>query len=444
LARGIIMDAQIIPDEYKKTEVGIIPNDWGVDTLNNVCSKITDGTHDTPKPIVEGVPFLTAIHVKENRIDFAGCYYLAQAVHDEIYRRCNPQQNDVLMVNIGAGVATSALVNVNYPFSLKNVALIKPLHGKLLGTYLNYYQSFVKDNIVDTVSAGGAQPFLSLSQIGQLFIALPDIGEQAAIANALSDVDALITSIEKLIAKKQAIKTATMQQLLTGKKRLPPFDKYQEGACKGQLKGTKKTELGEIPEDWDVINFGELFEINVSRKKVRLDSLVSFVGMQDVSENAKLVSPSLLIYEKVKSGFTYFERSDVLVAKITPCFENGKGCFTELLPTPIGFGSTEFHVLRANTSSFAKYIYFITVTQKFRNDLESEMVGSAGHRRVPFSALKNYQIPATRNKEEQIAIANILTDMDEEIQAFEQRLTKTQQIKQGMMQELLTGKTRLI
>src|ERR1700730_3881051 len=123
---------------YKQTEVGVIPADWEVSTLWNCCSKITDGTHDTPKPVRSGVPFLTAIHVKDNWIDYESCLYLTEADHAVVFRRCNPEKNDVLMVNIGAGVATTALVNVDYEFSLKNVALLKPDSRRVFGAYLNY------------------------------------------------------------------------------------------------------------------------------------------------------------------------------------------------------------------------------------------------------------------------------------------------------------------
>ncbi|HIC19634.1 TPA: restriction endonuclease subunit S, partial [Candidatus Poribacteria bacterium] len=122
---------------------------------------------------------------------------------------------------------------------------------------------------------------------------------------------------------------------------------------------------------------------------------------------------------------------------------NGKGCHTVSLQTQIGFGSTEFHVLRATKDADSMFIYYWSTKNNFRKELESEMVGSAGHRRVPLSAVYDYKIPVPP-KDEQTAIANILSDMDEEIQSLQQRLDKTSKIKQGMMQELLTGKTRLV
>lgn len=207
--------------------------------------------------------------------------------------------------------------------------------------------------------------------------------------------------------------------------------------------GYKQTEIGVIPKDWEVKNFGELFETSIPRKTIKLSNLVTFVGMQDVTENAQLAHQTIINYERVKSGFTYFEKGDVLLAKITPCFENGKGCHTKSLETKYGFGSTEFHVLRANSASDSEFIYFWTTNSRFRIALESAMVGSAGHRRVPFSEVRSYQIPCPASKSEQTAIATALSDVDNLIQSLEKLIAKKEAIKIGTMQQILTGKTRL-
>lgn len=135
--------------------------------------------------------------------------------------------------------------------------------------------------------------------------------------------------------------------------------------------------------------------------KLKSDDSVAFVGMQDVSESAQLITQKVVKFHEVKSGFTFFGKGDVLVAKITPCFENGKGCITDNLITNIGYGSTEFHVLRANQNSVSKFIYYWTVNSTFRKKLELDMVGSAGHRRVPVSSIQNYLIPLPATHVEQ-------------------------------------------
>lgn len=207
--------------------------------------------------------------------------------------------------------------------------------------------------------------------------------------------------------------------------------------------GYKQTDVGVIPNDWESINFGELFEQSISRKPIKASDPVTFIGMQDVSESAQLTTPQQRVFEQIKTGFTYFEKNDVLVAKITPCFENGKGCYTDKITTRFGFGSTEFHVLRTKENSDAKFIYFWTTRNSLRQDLEGEMVGSAGHRRVPFSAIQNYLIPCPSSRIEQAAIANALSDVDVLLTELEKLIAKKQAIKTATMQQLLTGKTRL-
>jgi len=191
------------------------------------------------------------------------------------------------------------------------------------------------------------------------------------------------------------------------------------------------------------MRFGKLFQENISRKKLKDTDKVVFIGMQDVDENATIRKATHLNYSQVRSGFTYFEKNDVLVAKITPCFENGKGGIANSIPTEVGFGSTEFHVLRAKENADPRYIYFQTKRQKFRNDLEGEMVGSAGHRRVPLSSIQAYELEVEHTKVEQTAIADALSDVDGLIGSLEKLIAKKRAIKTAAMQQLLTGKKRL-
>ena len=436
---------QQIPEGYKRTEIGIIPNNWSNMPLRSVLKESPKyGINAAAVPLQGDLP----VYIRITDITEDGYFKPTETVgvnnpFSNLYKLSN---GDIALARTGASVGKSYLYResdgelVYAGFLIKVSPNTEMLNPEFLFHYLKteQYWAWV---IVNSMRSG--QPGINGNEYGSLLIPIPHIEEQTAIATALSDVDALLTELESLIAKKQAIKTATMQQLLTGKTRLPQFATYTEGTAKGKRKGTKPSELGEIHEDWDVVSFGELFEQSISRKSLKADMTTTFVGMQDVSESARLIKQSPVNTSKVKSGFTYFERDDVLVAKITPCFENGKGCHTKQLDTEHGFGSTEFHVLRAKLKADSDFIYFWTTREIFRQELESEMVGSAGHRRVPFSALQNYKIPCPDSKEEQTAIATILSDMDNEIQTLEQRLAKTRQIKQGMMQQLLTGRIRL-
>jgi len=432
------MASNAIALEYKQTEVGMIPEDWEVKSIGEISSVFSGGTPNRKIPEYwDGdIPWVTTTLIDGAEISTAKEFITQRGLENSSTKWC--KAGTILLAMYGQGKTRGKAAILSIDATINQACAAIELKDVNSSHYVLHILNSMYEEIRELSNSGG-QENLSGGIIKSIQIPVPPKPEQTAIANALSNVDALISELEKLIAKKQAIKTATMQQLLTGRTRLPQFALREDGTPKG----TKPSELGEIPEDWEILGLGALFQSSVSKKPIKPKSLVSFVGMQDVTEQAQLSTQHSLAIENVKSGFTYFERGDVLVAKITPCFENGKGCHTETLSTDIGFGSTEFHVLRATDNSDSKFIYYWSNRNVFRKSLESEMVGSAGHRRVPLSAIAKYTIPVPP-KEEQTAIATILSDMDAEIQALEQRLGKTRQIKQGMMQELLTGKTRLI
>ena len=147
---------------------------------------------------------------------------------------------------------------------------------------------------------------------------------------------------------------------------------------------------------WGLVPLGSICHINPKKgQDIRLRSgvEVSFVPMPAVSEYGEIDTTSIKEYDEVKTGFTYFAENDVLFAKITPCMENGKGAVARGLYNGIGFGSTEFHVLRPISGKTNPYwIYMLTAIPQFREDAANNMTGSAGQRRVPVSFLENYRV----------------------------------------------------
>ncbi|EPA00007.1 Type I restriction-modification system, specificity subunit S [Indibacter alkaliphilus LW1] len=227
----------------------VFQENWKKFTLGKVATKITDGTHDTPKPVNSGVPFLTAIHVKDGKLDFENCYFLPKEIHDKIYARCNPEYNDILMVNIGAGTGACARVNVDFEFSLKNVALIKPDPKKVFPSFLEQLQRENTKRLKQRLSAGGAQPFLSLKEIGKIKISLPSLPEQQKIASFLSSVDERIELLERKKEKLKAYKKGVMQQIF------PSTDSGQAPQIR-----FKQDDGSEFP-DWEEKRLGEVAKV---------------------------------------------------------------------------------------------------------------------------------------------------------------------------------------
>ena len=280
---------------------------------------------------------------------------------------------------------------------------------------------------VDFASHSGKSgvPGINRNDIHKLPIVLPPPTEQRAIAEALSDVDGLLGSLDKLIAKKRAIKQAAMQQLLTGKTRLPGFS-------------AKRAEL------------------NMARDSI-LKARIGWQGLTTVeyltTGDYYLVTGTDFVEGRVNWSTCYFvdrsrfvqdrniqlEPSDVLLTKDGTI---GKAGFVDSLPGPATLNSGIFVVRPKKNSYFPKYMYYILTSQIFDDFLARLQAGSTiSHLyQKDFSGF-SFNAP---QMDEQRAIATVLSDMDTEIAALEQRRDKTRTIKQGMMQQLLTGRVRLV
>lgn len=172
-------------------------------------------------------------------------------------------------------------------------------------------------------------------------------------------------------------------------------------------------------------------------KEITGSDEVSFIPMSDVSESGDWITRQTRTLRSVTAGFTAFEEGDVLVAKITPCLENGKGAHARGLRNGIGFGSTEFHVLRARQGVEPRFVFHITQSRRFRQAAERQMVGSAGQQRVQRQFFDEFLV-RDFSQGEQRAIVQILDTLDTAIRETEALIDKLKSVKQGLLHDLLT------
>ena len=233
-----------------------------------------------------------------------------------------------------------------------------------------YFYYFMCNVDLQRYSESTAVPSVRKSRIAEIEIPLPSLEEQRHIA-------AILDKVTDLIAQRRA--QLDKLDLLVKSRFVEMF---------GDPGIHKKGE--------NLIPLGSVCQINPKKgKDQRLISglKVSFVPMPAVTETGEIDVSETKMYDEVKTGFTYFSENDVLFAKITPCMENGKGAIAKGLCNGIGFGSTEFHVLRPISGKTNPYwIYTLTSFANFRRDAASNMTGSAGQRRVPASFLENYKV----------------------------------------------------
>ena len=181
---------------------------------------------------------------------------------------------------------------------------------------------------------------------------------------------------------------------------------------------------------------GDVCIINPKTPVIDDNLTVSFIPMPKVGENGEFDASEIKEYREVKKGFTYFQNGDVLFAKITPCMENGKGAVARMLENGIGFGSTEFHILRPKDGNvLSKWIYYLLSWSNFRKEAENNMTGSAGQKRVPKSFLENYNVmlPPLEKQKNQI---DSLAKIDDVITLRKQQLSKLDELVKSRFIEL--------
>lgn len=436
------------PVGYKQTEVGIIPEDWLVEPLENFTSFISYGFTNPMPTVFSGPYMITARDISASKIQYKSARNTSiEAFNKLLTTKSKPQKNDLLLTKDGT-LGRLALVEDELICINQSVAILRPNSRIAPSFFLVLLESPFYQNRMIEDAGGSTIKHIYITIVNRMLLGVPSSQkEQTAIANALSDVDALIQELEKLIAKKQAIKTATMQQLLTGRTRLPQFAHHPDG----RKKGCKLSELGEIPEDWEVVAFSKMTRNIIdyrgrTPKKLGLDwgggDIVALsagnvkMGYIDFEEDCYLGSEEL--YKKwMKNGDT--EQNDIVFTMEAPLGN------VALIPDSKRYILSQRTILlqldRANYEP--TFAYQFMMSTQFQKLLTDSATGSTaqGIKRTRFEQLS---LCFPKDLEEQTVIATILSDMDGEIKSLEQRLNKTRQIKQGMMQELLTGKTRLI
>ncbi|WP_151948579.1 restriction endonuclease subunit S [Aliarcobacter butzleri] len=206
--------------EFKDSELGRIPESWEVVQFDKVCD-IRDGTHDSPKYIESGIPFITSKHLTDNGIDFTETNYISKENHIEFSKRSKVDNGDILFGMIGT-IGKPIIVNTDFEFSIKNIALLKLSCNELLSNI--YVLNLLKSNIItkqfSKLSNGGVQSFIALGMIRKLKIPLPPLEEQKQIAEILLTID---NKLENLKDKKlffEELKKGLMQKLLTAEVRV--------------------------------------------------------------------------------------------------------------------------------------------------------------------------------------------------------------------------------
>ncbi len=393
-----------IPKGYKKTEVGVIPEEWEAQRIDN-NAVIQTGSRNTQDNYEDGTyPFF---------------------VRSQHVERINTYTFDTeAVLTAGDGVGTGKVIHyIIGKFDVhQRVYCISEFSDRLSGKYFFYqFGSLLYDRVM-SMTAKSSVDSVRMEMIAGMKVPLPPLPEQRAIAEALSDVDSLLSSLDKLIEKKRVIKQGAMQELLMGRKRLPGFNGKWEQKKLGELgsfykgQGIKKDQAQSsgIP----CIRYGEIY----THHNDIVRNYNSYISREVAITSYRLVTGDLL-----------FAGSGETAEEIGKCiaFISSDECYA-------GGDIVILRPLRQNSEYLAYLINSPSVNEQKSRLGQGDAIVHISAKNLSSIELLLPPLP------EQTAIATILSDMDADIEALERRRDKTKAIKQGMMQELLTGRIRLV
>ncbi len=400
---------------FKMTEVGLIPNDWKVKPFKNVATLINGRAFSQSELLERG-------KYRVLRVGNFGTndswYYSNLELPEKMY--CN--KGDLLYCwscTYGAYIWNEE--KTIYHYHIWKIADLKAEKG--------YLQYILNNDVAQQMNSSNGSTMSHITKgflENRLFAFPPTIEEQQRIANALSDVDSLINNLEKLIAKKKNIKQGAMQQLLTGKKRLPGFGGKWSKKVISKLGYTYNGLSGKIASDFGKGSAQYITFLNVLNNPVVDKHLFQKVNVSEVENQNKVLKDDLL-FNTSSEVPEEVGICSVLKAEVPNLYLNSF-CF--------GFRLTDTAV----DGLFLSY-YFRSPLGRSLMSLLAQ--GSTRYNLSKDNFLKS-SIVIPSSKTEQTAIANVLSDMDTEISALETKLAKYRTLKTGMMQQLLTGKVRLI
>ena len=340
--------------------------------LEEICIFIRNGLNIKNNKSKKGIPITRIETISNGIIDINKTGYAN--IFDDKYIDYYLRQDDILMSHINSLKHLGKVGYCYYDMKIihgMNLLNIRVNPNNVYPKYLYYYfksNNFkIKLNKISKQSVN--QSSFSISDLKKIKIDIIDLKKQKLIASKLDKVVEVIS-----IRKKQI-------------EELNNLIKSQFVEMFGDIHLNDK-KWGKF------VKMNEICEINPKKSEISdlRNIMVSFVPMQSVTEDGKIYTDDKRNINDVKSGFTYFRENDVLFAKITPCMENGKGAIAVNLENKIGFGSTEFHVIRPGKYVNPLWIYTLTATKEFRKQAEMSMTGSAGQKRVSSKYLENYRI----------------------------------------------------
>jgi len=416
---------------YNQTQAGFFPEKWDEINLaehSTLKARIGWQGLTTAEYLSTGkFRLITGTDFLDGKVNWDGCHFVEKCRYDQDIN-IQVAVGDVLVTKDGTIGKIAYIDQLPGPATLNSgIFVIRPKNEKYNSLYFFYIlsSSFFNDFLLQ-LQAGSTINHLYQKDFVNFNFPAPPLEEQRAIAAALSDVDALLAALDALIAKKRLIKQGAMQELLTGQRRLPGFSGEWEtkkllDECTLVTKGTTPTSLGK-----DFVNQG-----------------INFVKIESIAGDGKILKDKLAYIDEETNrllGRSQLQDKDILFS-IAGALGRTAVVYKDLLPANT---NQALAIIRLKPQSELTHDYLIGFLRSHIITKHIDLINvQAAQANLSLENIRDFEIRCP-SKLEQTAIAEILSDMDAEIQALEGRRTKTRLLKQGMMQELLTGRIRLI
>lgn len=412
-----------------------IPNNWCWVRLGNITQikggkRIPKGTSLLKENT--GYKYIRVTDMKNGTVLNDDIHYISKDIYNKI-SNYTISKNDIYITCAGTigrvGIIPVEFDGANLTENADKI-IIKHINKNLLVKVLS---SYIVQKQIQEVITTGCQPKLAIKKIEQLKIPLPPINEQQRIVERIESLfvklDRAKELIENTLAQFEQNKMAILHKAFTG-----------------ELTAKWRKENNIDLSSWEngiLMDFCKINPKKINTKEFDDDMIVSFIPMPCVSDIwGKIVKKELRKLGEVKKGYTNFCEGDVLFAKITPCMENGKSAIVDKLENDIGFGSTEFYVLRCDENKLNnKYLHYFVRQKTFRDEAKGEMTGAVGQQRVSKTFLENYKmkVPTIKEQQEIVNILDKLLAKYNKIKNLEQQLEKIELLKKAILAKAFRG-----
>lgn len=393
---------------------------WKEKKLADIVVKMHQGINTAGDKVVfekEGYPIIQARNMTNENIDFHNIKYLSNNDWLKYKEKHKPNIGDILFSNIGT-IGKSVVVKKDIDYLIHwNIFKIEVKEDIVSSDFLKQHLDFLTSfNYWDKFQKGGTVKFVNKKVLNDIPIPIPPLAEQQRVVAKLdglfAKLDQSISLLEENISQTQALMGSVLDEIYSN------GDTMLKDVC---IVGPKKSEVKDVDNDLEI----------------------SFLPMRDLNEHEiNFIPKETKKISEVYKGYTYFTDGDIILAKVTPCFENGKAGLAKDLTNGIGFGSSEYHILRPKENVLPEWIYFAVLTEQFRVTGKENMTGAGGLKRIPRPFVEEWKIPVPKLSIQKKQVARIVKIQEETKQlevSIQEKLNHLKALKGSLLDQAFNG-----